>query len=102
MKIVIECIPLSKIDVPARQQNLADLKGIMVSIRAVILSELEMILSETETTPSETIIVTRYGTRFWLIRGWDLYHARRCLGLAETPAIVLDVEDLLEELAKID
>jgi hypothetical protein len=102
MKILIECVPIRQIDVPPRQQNLGDLEGLMASIRAVILSELEMILSETETTPSETIIVTRYGTRFWLIRGWDLYHARRCLGLAETPAIVLEVEDLLGELAKID
>jgi hypothetical protein len=97
MKILIECVPICQIDVPARQQNLGDLEGLMASLRAMILSEIEM-----EMTLPEPIIVTRNRSRFWLVRGWDPYYARRCLGLAETPAIVLEVEDLREELAKID
>jgi hypothetical protein len=95
MKILIECIPLSKIDVPAGQQNLGDIEGVMASMREMIFLEMEMTLSE-------TIIVTRNGSRFWLVKGWPQYCARRCLGWAETPAIVLEVEDLYEELAKID
>jgi hypothetical protein len=95
MKILIECIPLWKIDVPARQQSLGDLEGLMASMRDMILSEMEMIFSE-------TIIVTRDVSRFWLVKGSSPYYARKCLGLAETPAIVLEVEDLREELAKID
>jgi hypothetical protein len=94
MKFLIECVPICQIDVPARQQNLGDLEGLMASLREIILSEMEMILPK-------PIVVTRNRSRFWLNKDLDRYYARKYLGWAATPAIVLEVEDLYEELAKI-
>jgi hypothetical protein len=81
-------IPVEMIDVPYSQLDLGALDEPMASTR----------IGRT----SEMVIVIWDKSRYWLFIGYDQYNLCKRLGCSEILACVLEVEDLYEELAKID
>jgi ParB family chromosome partitioning protein len=87
-EILIQRIPMRKIDIPPSQRKLGNLTGLVASIQRVRLRQ--------------PILVIRRGSRYQIIDGWRRYCAYKRLGWSAIPAIVLSVDDQVAELIAID
>lgn len=85
---LIEHIPMRKIDIPPSQRKLRNLTGLVASIQRLRLRQ--------------PILVVRRGSRYRVIDGRRRYHACKRFGWSAIPAIVLSIDDQVEELIAID
>jgi ParB family chromosome partitioning protein len=88
MEITIEQIPLEEIEIPPGQRELDNLDELMDSILTLGLLQ--------------PILVTQKPPHYRLVAGWRQYNAYKRIGRPAIQAIILSVDDLLEELTKID
>jgi ParB/RepB/Spo0J family partition protein len=87
-EILIQHIPLRKIDAPTGERAQRNLTEIIASVQRVGVLQ--------------PIKVIRRGRRYRIIDGGRRYHACQRLGWSEIPVIILEVDDLHAELIAID